>query len=476
MKKLVWVLVAVLTFIFTPVTPVRAEQNERGLLLVEIQTGSTGSASEEFIELYYDGDQPLDLSTYTVQYFSASATNFETPSRSIALSGTLYSHGRYLLASSGYLTAQANTAFSATLAKTGGHLRLVSNNNGQLIVHDLLGWGAASVPDTTAATAPNGGESLQRKLSADGTYQDTDDNNHDFVISLIPTPESANPAPLPVEEDPTPPIDPVPDPIPELPPDPTPDIDQPSDNQEPAYEGPSQPIQITELLPNPASPQTDADDEFVELFNPNLEPVNLLGYRIETGNSYSYHFEIGDITMAANSYVVVYSRDTSLALSNAGGKARLLNPNGEVVSETSLYDAADDNLSWALLGGIWQWTTTPTPGSANIFSVPASLPTTVRPKTSTPKKATAPKKTASKVASAKTTKPKTSSSKKGGSKKYNEAADSPGTKSFLHPAILASVGLLAVGYGAYEYRESIANRLHKLRHFRKNRGETGQPS
>lgn len=458
MKKLVWVLVGVLTFIFTPVTPVRAEATQRGLLLAEVQTGSATSASEEFIELYNNGPDTLDLSKYFVQYFSASSVNFDTPSRNIALSGTLYPQGRYLLASTGYLTTTANISFSATLAKTGGHLRLVSNESGQTIIHDLLGWGTASMPETNAAHVPNGGESLQRKVKQDDTYQDTDNNNQDFVINTAPTPESANPIPT-ITQDPAaePPIS-----------DPEPPVDEP-------VAIPSLPIQITELLPNPAYPQTDASDEYIELFNPNVEPIDLTGYRIEAGDTYSYNQTLDGSEIPARGYIVLYSRNTSITLSNTSGKVRLIDPNGEVVFETAAYDSADDGMAWTYINGTWQWTTTPTPGAPNIVtSVPI---TNVIPKVSAPKKTATPKKSNAKVASAKTVKPKANTTK---SKKITDKSNQDGNqqpaKSYLHPAILAGVGLLAVGYGAYEYRESFANQLHKLRSKRANRRETGQPS
>lgn len=474
MKKLVWVLAGVLTIILNPGQVVRAQEVERGLLIVEVQTGSSSSASEEFIELYNQDEEELNLSTYKLEYFSAAATNFTTPSRVISLSGTLYPGGRYLITSSGYLNAQSNTTFAPTLAKVGGHVRLVSAENNQSITHDLVGWGSATMPETDSADAPESGESLQRKGQADGYYQDTDNNNQDFVISN-PSPESNNPVP-PVPEDPSPtPTDPTPDPVPEIPEapeEPTPDISMP---EEPVLQ-----VLITELLPNPGSPGTDADDEFIELYNPNSRAVDLHDYRLETGKDFSYHFTFGSQTLAPGQYLVMYAKDTNLVLSNSGGRARLIHANGTVLGETSMYDEAKDDMSWVLIGSSWQWTSTATPGQANVAStatLSASDASTKSTKAAAKPKATKAAATKAKTAAAKTTKPKSSTAKaKKSASEQAATTTKPGVGGPLHPGILAAIGLLAVGYAAYEYRSDIANKFRQLRNFRKNRPTTGEPT
>lgn len=488
MKKFVWVLVGALTIISTPVISVRATPNQRGLLIAEIQTGSGSSASEEFIELYNQSEDTLDLSKYKIEYFTASATSFSSPSRTIVFSGNLFPNGRYLIASTGYLGATANASFSPTLAKTGGHLRVVSQENDQLTVDDLIGWGSATMPEGRVASAPNGGESLQRRLTSEGIYQDTDNNQEDFGISLAPSPEANNPQPPEATEptDPTtePPTESEP-PVDTTPTEPAPVEPVPTDTSpEPPTEQPQEnptvlQIDITELLPNPGAPKTDADDEFIELYNPNNVAVNLQDYRLETGNNYSYHYVFGSITIEPHSYISITSKDSNLVLANSGGKARLLNPDGVLLSETLAYDQADTDMAWAFVNGSWQWTASPTPATTNLLVSPevkapakvaaASLKKTAAPKAAIPKKSTA------KVASAKTPKAKTSSAKtKAKAAAPNNTAVGAQAKSSLRPWILAVIGLLALGYAGYEYRADIANYFHKLRGFRKNRGDTGQ--
>lgn len=220
-------------------------------------------------------------------------------------------------------------------------------------------------------------------------------------------------------------------------------------------------IQITELLPNPASPGTDENDEYVELYNTSNQAVNLTGYKVQTGNNYNYSYTLTDQTIAPNGYLILTSGGTSLTLSNSGGRARLLDPEGAVVSETDSYTEAEEGNAWTYLNGVWQWSSQPTPAATNVVITPvvvasktkkASVKTT-KAKTSTKKAATA------KAAKAKATKAKTASAA-GDLEEVEQARK-------LHPGVIAGVGLLAVGYAAYEYRRDIANRYYQLK---RNRG------
>jgi hypothetical protein len=238
-------------------------------------------------------------------------------------------------------------------------------------------------------------------------------------------------------------------------------------------------VYITELLPNPALPQTDANDEFIELYNPNASAVDLTGYRLETGNSFSYRYTLDGHIIAPYSYLVLYSKDTGLVLSNSGGRARLLAPDGTVVSEAAPYGTAKEGVSWVFDGAGWQWSISPTAGIGNVVTaLPVSAPKNVaKPKKVTsspkPKGASLPKSTAVKQAKA-----KGASTKKTKAKKTPQTVAKTDAKSSKKPplntAILAAIGMIALTYAAYEYRTDIANQFHKLRDYRKHRGETGQ--
>jgi hypothetical protein len=223
------------------------------------------------------------------------------------------------------------------------------------------------------------------------------------------------------------------------------------------------PLNVTELLPNPAPPATDDADEYVEIYNPNTEPVDLEGYKVQTGKSYSYTYIFGGGSIAPGAYLVLYSSESNLTLANTGGKARVLDPAGVTVSETDPYDGAADGATWSYIDNTWEWTTTATPGAANMFTAKLAAS-----KKATTKTAAKPK---AKVAAAKTSKKTNKPGSGAGSSAFGNEAAQP---SVLHPLIIAVIGGAALLYGAYEYRTDVANFVYKLRRNRKTRRAAGQ--
>lgn len=225
---------------------------------------------------------------------------------------------------------------------------------------------------------------------------------------------------------------------------------------------PDQPLLITELLPNPAAPLTDADDEFIELFNPNSINVSLSGYKLQTGNSYSYSFTFTGQVVPGEGYLVIKSAESNLTLSNSGGKARLLDPTGAVMAETDPYEDAPEGQSWVFNEGAWKWSGTPTAGEENKVTIPI-LASALKTTTSSTKKSAAPKVTktaapkAPAVKAAKTTKAK-EERPKAASTQTGKPITPP-----VHPLVLAGVGGLAIAYAGYEYRQDLRNKLLQLR-------------
>lgn len=239
--------------------------------------------------------------------------------------------------------------------------------------------------------------------------------------------------------------------------------------------------QVNELLPNPAEPQTDSEDEFIELYNSNDVAFDLTGFKLQTGTTslHTYNFPAGS-TLPPKSFTAFRSVDTNLSLSNSGGEARLLDPAGNVISQTDAYLKAPEGQSWALANGKWYWTTTVTVDGANVITQPLSVKSlsigTATAATGT-KAASTAKKTTKKAAST----PKTTSASKvkGAQITANSSSNqSPPQQnsSPLHPLILAGVGTAAVAYAAYEYRNDLANRFRRLRRYRASRTTAGTTS
>ena len=309
--------------------------------------------------------------------------------------------------------------------------------------------------------SPESSESLKRLVDEDGYFIDTDINQDDFIISSQPTPASDD-----SEVVDTPVQDEVPDDQTQPPEDGETETEPEEVEEEPENvedEGVvlatdnkpvSYPkIQITELFIDPSSPKTDADDEFIELFNPNKTSAQLEGYVLQTGNTFSRSFTIPKLSISPGEYLALYSIDTGLPLSNSGSQARLLDPNGDVVFATSPYEKAKPDISWVLVGGVWQWSATPTPAAPNVAVAPA---------TSTSKKAS------SKSSSSKSSTSKKSSSSPGDARIiYEDPASIEGSE--INKAVLFGVGTLALGYAIYEYRHDISNRFHQTRRYFKSR-------
>lgn len=419
MRWLTGVIVMVLGIII-PLFPARIYA-QSSVIVVRIQTGSKTSASEELIELFNTSTINHDIHGWRLEYVSASPKDFSIPSRTIFLSGSIAAQSSYIVASTGYMNAEANLHFAATLANAGGHLRLRSSD--MKTTYDLVGWGTATHASGNPARAPAPGEILRRQKTSEGDYRTSGDNEADFS-ALHTTDDTTQSA-----------------------------VDHAGT------------VTISELLPNPGSPLTDTNDEFIELYNRSSVPVQLLGYSIWAGANLSYSYKIPDITIRPDEYKAFFSRDTRVALSNSGGRAVLKNPEGTIMSETSSYEIAGDNTSWSWDGSTWIWSSSVTPNAENVVDgVPPESYST--PKVSTPK-ASKNSKVTTKKSVPKVSKPKAKEKKKAIDKPKKAETVEPAPT--LHPGILAGVGGSAVLYGAYEYRRDAATFIQKLREYRSTR-------
>lgn len=340
MKKCVLLLIFVLPILSC--LPVQAAVAANSpALITEVQTGGD-TISQEFIELHNQQNTSLTLDGWQLQYISASG---KTTIPLVTLQGILAPNGDALISYAGYL-ANADATFtessgSGLLAASAGHVQLLDNAQNQI---DCISWGSSASAITgcdTAKTAPLSGQSIQRPVT-DGIY----DRALGVVIASPPNPHGGGLF--------------LPDPPP---------VDPPGAPNDPA--GATYPaLQITELLPDPAAPQADASDEFIELYNPTNTPVNLGDYTLLTGLNNTYHFRLPVTTLAPHQYKAFYSRDTGLSLSNTSSKAQLLAPDGSVLSNTVAYENIGEGEAWALIDNTWQITRQPTPDMANILVAP----------------------------------------------------------------------------------------------------------
>jgi len=128
-------------------------------------------------------------------------------------------------------------------------------------------------------------------------------------------------------------------------------------------------IDITELLPNAAG--SDAGNEFIELYNPNDVDVGLADYKLLVGMSYEneYAFPTG-VTIPSHQYLRFMNSEIDFNLQNSSSRIALALHDGTLISEAPKYTNPKDNQSWALIDTVWQYTNQPTPGLANLVSDP----------------------------------------------------------------------------------------------------------
>ena len=192
------------------------------------------------------------------------------------------------------------------------------------------------------------------------------------------------------------------------------------------------PIQINEVFPDPKSPQTDAKDEFIELYNPHPTAINITDYTISAGatRKYTYTFPEGSVILP-QSYIVVGSDSTSLSLTNSGATVQLIN-NFDKEIDTVTYDKAISGQSYARDDfGKWQWTSTVTKNEKNIITASASK---------------------------KSSKTSVAGIVAGTDSKPLAPAPQP-----LPTWVLAMLGFGAVCYAAYEYRFEARNIFYKFK-------------
>lgn len=404
------------------------------------------SSNGQFLSLYNQSGAALDMSTYQLEYFNNYDLAEATSSKLISLSGVVPPHGFMLVADDTLQLCYQTTLLATSLgfSSTAGLLQVLhlsqtaSGNQADPVVEDYVAWskkaavGVQVLPvDTTAwlARTAIGGSNPASVTPGSGQWETVQADPSDacrFVsFSGQATSMPSGNVLLPGSE---PPIIIKPAPA------------APGTTIPAADNGLKSPL-ITELLPNPPGTGTDAQQEFIELFNPNDVAFDLSGFSLEAGTKsvHSYSFPLG--TMLQPGYTAFYTSQTGLGLTNNGGQAVLYGPLGNVLSQTDAYGSAADGQAWALGNGTWQWSTEATPGDENVITAPPAKTT---------------KKKSSKAAAPKQISGGNAAVKAGAS--YNEAAP----QIPVHPLVLALVGGVALLYGAYEYRKDLANLLFRL--------------
>lgn len=409
------------------------------------------STSGQYFELK-SGEESVDMSRVQLAYYNHYDLTKATSSKLVSLSGQLEPNAFYLVNDSALTLCYQQTVASASLSfsSTAGMVQVLylhqTEVGGQFTstVLDSVAWSRTAVSNPNVQTLPSSDPTafLQRSGSAWTVLRPstTDACTYEYET----TNEVAE-----LEEDyvflssAMPPVRYVASAV-------------TASGKVNRNVGKMAPV-VNELLPNPASPQTDADDEFIELYNPNDSDFDLSGFKLAFGSAKpkKYTFPEGTI-LKPKEFKAFTSGDTSISLSNTEAQVWLLDPNEKVIGQSDPYAKAKDGQAWALDNGKWLWTTRPTPNEMNAISPVV----------------TADSK--SKTAAATLGISGTADGNSSGSGGAN-AAQSLDDAAPLHPSVLAVVGIAAVGYALYEYRQDIANRYHQLRRYLRHRRTVRTP-
>ena len=340
------------TPLFTVVTA-QAEVIQPTLIFTEVKVRTDTTLTtdyDEYIEIFNASADPVDLANYNLEYFNTTNPAISLqPTQKPLYAYMLDSNASLVLAKQIIQIPHAQQSPLSSLSDSGGRLRLVTNEG---VIVDEVAWtnvqanaAAITVYQCNAATILCNGnrvQSFSRSQNIDSTF-------------IIPEPQWQLALPSPVssellayqidETDDT-----------EVPP-----PDMPVENEELVVtcEG----VVISELLPNPEG--VDSGHEFIELYNPTVEVINLLGCSLQTSFA-AKKYDLPDVGMAPGAYLALPDSVTGLVLPNAaGGNAWLLSPADELSS--IIYPGSlEDDASWSLINGVWQVTYSPTPALPNV--------------------------------------------------------------------------------------------------------------
>ncbi len=130
-------------------------------------------------------------------------------------------------------------------------------------------------------------------------------------------------------------------------------------------------IVISEIFPNPAG--SDAEDEFVEIFNLGSDIIDLSGWKLGDGSK--KRFTISEGNIKSGEYFVFKRSITGIALNNSGGdEVKLYSPSGKLFDSVSYNSAFEDESYARREDGTFVWTTKVTGGSKNIIEGKSSAP------------------------------------------------------------------------------------------------------
>ena len=294
----------------------------------------------EWIELYNNKKQEVDLAGWTIEEGSGAKTNLE------GILGTSGLSRFFVLEKpKGNLNNQ-------------GDIAILRDSQGNLIDQVVYGdWDDGNSGNN--APAADDPKAIARKMDGYNSYN----NLNDFLVTASPTKGTSNVI-IDVEDK---------------------EDEAEIMNQELGNYDFSNDIIISEIFPNPEGSDTEA--EFIELYNKGDWDVNLAGWSL--GDNSKRKFKIDNRTpsvygehsvsniIKASSYLVIYRSESGIALNNTNDSVKLFQPGKDEPLEAVEYSEVVEGWSYNFnkaskfpignLDALWQWSEVVTPGEENII-------------------------------------------------------------------------------------------------------------
>ena len=129
----------------------------------------------------------------------------------------------------------------------------------------------------------------------------------------------------------------------------------------------NQSVIISEFIPNPTG--SDTENEWIELFNQSSQIANLTNWQLDDEEDGSSPFVFpANSLIAPHQFLVIRRPISKISLNNDSDQVRLIYPDGSLATEVSYSGENEQGFSVAFDGLDYFWTKIPTPGSANIIS------------------------------------------------------------------------------------------------------------
>ena len=324
------------------------------IILSHIQAGAVGAATQEFVAIYNNSSEEVDISGWCLtNKNNVNIVCFIAPVEGQAI--YLPAHSYANAASSSLAILQPIGTITMTYVLLSQSSGSITGGSDKVSLIDHMG---VVIDRQTWTTSLAGGMQFMRHgIGVPIIYQDTDSTSDWSIVIAGVIPHDQTVLDITII-DTCPNIDGIQRVMP---------AQKETNSVGECVARSFMPLSISELLPNAAG--SDVGNEFIELFNPNSVPISLTDYKLYVGLNQedSYNFPNGS-TIQPGEYLSFSNSDIPFTLLNSSSKVTIALKDETVVFVSPRYFDPKDGLSWGDINDEWVYTNNPTPGLTNTAS------------------------------------------------------------------------------------------------------------